>query len=536
MGLQQTGGYFISESTIAPLSDAALPDEAVTGQRGLARAPYATQTQRRAASSLVDEIGHEIGSVLGLVARGVEALTGARILTANFRPLHPMLISARGSGAGGRRGRSVAGKEPTHNQSSWTTELSFVGRRGSLGTLELEIEGARPREGGARLKPVGDLGTLAFDGLIDRCSDGAELAELEHRVKLADALVACSSLSEVASTTTQYWSERASTPAAIWVMNAGSARMVFTASVAIDVHELPNRIRNLPPWEKCLPAEREDVCDLFAGRRTTGAVSVTWFGTVLFIAACEEPKDRDLLHSMIPALRTAIDRCGATDRERERNKETEAGMACAIHEVRGSLLAARNAIDVAVNSSVNLSLLDRSREELERTSHLAEILLRCCKGFSDLDLRREDLRQIIDEAVDSSLLERGEREVRISGPSEIEIVAEEHSLRSAVANVVRNALGYSSNAAAVDISIVSVGELVELRISSPGPEIDAEEREKVFQPFFRGSNAGASSGGSGLGLFLARRILEAHGGSIRVRNDRGLTTFHIVMPRLAGRR
>ena len=89
-------------------------------------------------------------------------------------------------------------------------------------------------------------------------------------------------------------------------------------------------------------------------------------------------------------------------------------------------------------------------------------------------------------------------------------------MRRAVWNLVENAAKYG--APPITLDAARVGERVVLSISDEGPGIPAAERERVFTPFYRGDRTSAPGGtrGVGLGLTLARRVAEVHGGSIAV--------------------
>jgi signal transduction histidine kinase len=72
--------------------------------------------------------------------------------------------------------------------------------------------------------------------------------------------------------------------------------------------------------------------------------------------------------------------------------------------------------------------------------------------------------------------------------------------------------------------------MVMVSVKDFGPEIPAIERELIFSPFVRGTAPGRATNGSGLGLFIARRVVEAHGGRIWVESDRESVTFRVLLP------
>lgn len=102
-------------------------------------------------------------------------------------------------------------------------------------------------------------------------------------------------------------------------------------------------------------------------------------------------------------------------------------------------------------------------------------------------------------------------------------------------NVLKNAMVHASANSAVTIRAMQDGQngdAIILSVSNQGKEISPEHLEHVFDRFYRGDTArGQATGGAGLGLAIAKEIVEAHGGEIRAESEGGLTTFTIRLPR-----
>lgn len=99
-------------------------------------------------------------------------------------------------------------------------------------------------------------------------------------------------------------------------------------------------------------------------------------------------------------------------------------------------------------------------------------------------------------------------------------------------NVLRNAVSYSTVGGQVDIEARREGEEVEIAIRNEGLEIPEQELTNIFRKFYRLDQARSTrTGGAGLGLAIAREIVERHGGSIRAESDGRRTSFVIRLPR-----
>jgi len=84
--------------------------------------------------------------------------------------------------------------------------------------------------------------------------------------------------------------------------------------------------------------------------------------------------------------------------------------------------------------------------------------------------------------------------------------------------LVDNARKFDESGRPIRISAHSDGAMVRVAVSDQGPGIPERELARIFDPFYRGANARAVSSGFGLGLALARRVAEIHGGTIRATN------------------
>lgn len=125
-------------------------------------------------------------------------------------------------------------------------------------------------------------------------------------------------------------------------------------------------------------------------------------------------------------------------------------------------------------------------------------------------------RTVLDEATDAQP-EAAER-VAYAGPERLVVMARPMALKRAIANLVGNALTYGG-AARLALVPSAAGQPLRLTVDDDGPGIPPAELESVFQPFRRlEASRNRETGGTGLGLPIARNILRAHGGDVVLRN------------------
>jgi two-component system, OmpR family, sensor histidine kinase KdpD len=89
-----------------------------------------------------------------------------------------------------------------------------------------------------------------------------------------------------------------------------------------------------------------------------------------------------------------------------------------------------------------------------------------------------------------------------------------------ISNLLENAVRFSPPGSAIRISVWSWQSTIEVKVSDQGPGIPAEDRDRVFEPFYR-RDAGLGRGGTGLGLAIVRAVVVAHGGDVRIEGTPG---------------
>ncbi|MEK7269475.1 MAG: ATP-binding protein [Planctomycetota bacterium] len=207
-----------------------------------------------------------------------------------------------------------------------------------------------------------------------------------------------------------------------------------------------------------------------------------------------------------------------------------------VHEIRNPLNALRIHLDLLREDlATDAPPTEKTRrrvgtlsKEVGRIDEILEEFLRYARGFEPARVPG-DLSGVVSETLDFLSPEAAESKVQIHrgfaeglGPVPMDAAL----VRQAVVNVVRNAIQALPSGGDIFVRISRDGGSAFLDVSDTGPGIPSEALPRVFDAFFS-----TKRGGTGLGLPVTRRIVEAHGGEISVQSEAGKgTNFRIRLP------
>ncbi|HVI96952.1 MAG TPA: HAMP domain-containing sensor histidine kinase, partial [Anaeromyxobacter sp.] len=244
------------------------------------------------------------------------------------------------------------------------------------------------------------------------------------------------------------------------------------------------------------------------------------------------------------SVRRALGALEARDRERRRTAELQGRLLGIVgHDLRtpltaiqaGAALLSRQTLPPA-EARTAARILSSSRR-MARMIHDLLDWTRVREGGGALPLARQsaDLGEICRAVVEEARLDPARRAVELARDGDLSGEWDPDRLQQALGNLVSNALRYAPASAPVRVRATGQGARVRVEVENDGPPIPPEVMRSMFEPFRRGEEVEAAAGGLGLGLFIVRSIVEAHGGRVDVASGPGRpTTFSVVLPRGAG--
>ena len=217
----------------------------------------------------------------------------------------------------------------------------------------------------------------------------------------------------------------------------------------------------------------------------------------------------------------------------------------AAHQLRTPLSALKWSLRLMLDGDMG-EINEKQREFLQQSYQTNEHIIHLINDFLDISrieegrfgfqFQKVNILDIIQKAVDASQAQATMREVRLSfikeAPSELTIIADESRIYTAVINMLDNAIRYSNADGEVVVRALLVEGKLKVSIADTGIGIPIKEQAKIFSRFYRASNAiRQQTEGSGLGLFIAKNIIERHGGIIEFASEEQKgTTVSFTIP------
>jgi two-component system, chemotaxis family, CheB/CheR fusion protein len=228
--------------------------------------------------------------------------------------------------------------------------------------------------------------------------------------------------------------------------------------------------------------------------------------------------------------------------DRSLRHQQEQFLAIAVHELRTPLTALTGRIQLLERRLRRMDADPWLREQvaiaLEQAWRLgggiADLMdaARVQAGKLQLDRSRFDLIAVTQDAVTTASPLSEETPIRIDAPKEsIVIDGDARRIGRVMLNLLANALVHAPSAEGVDVRMRVEGKDVIIEVEDNGPGVEASQLPRIFERFYQGDPSASAKGGLGLGLFISREIIEAHGGTIDASSTLGEgTTFVVRLP------
>jgi two-component system sensor histidine kinase KdpD len=392
--------------------------------------------------------------------------------------------------------------------------------------------------------PVAVASMLAFNWLFLPPKYTLELEESENWVALAVYLVTAVVVSELAARSRRRAAdaEQRAREAALLAEVAGV--LLESSNVEAELPGIELRVARVLGASHAKieldtsrrPAANETAYELRAGDRLVGRLSAA--------AGSESDSSPRIIGALASLLAVALDRerLERTALEAEalrRSDEAKTALLRAVsHDLRSPLTAIRAATDGLSAASLSLDEADRAAllatidAEAKRLERLVGNLLDLSRLEAGAATPRREV-WTLDDLVGRALADLGAAAERVSisiADDLPPIRVDATQIERVLVNLLENALKFSSPADPVALSAERGDAEVLVRIVDLGPGVEERDRERLFEPFERGSTGGARPG-AGLGLAIARGFARANDGTVwlEAARDRG-TSFVVSLP------
>ena len=228
------------------------------------------------------------------------------------------------------------------------------------------------------------------------------------------------------------------------------------------------------------------------------------------------------------------------EREQKMRRQLDENIGDLVHQLNTPITNIRLYVEFLKRNDLSVKerecFLGCLEEQAQKLSWLGESFSKISRletGIICLKPEQQDLQPIILRAV-GQIMEKAQRrgmEIALKGDVQSEVVADAKWTAEAVFNVLDNAVKYGDKGSVIEIEVTRLTNYTGVAVINSGMEIDGDEYHNLFKRFYRGKGSGETEG-SGLGLYIVRKILEGEKGYIKAgRTNDGRTEFVLYLYR-----
>lgn len=410
----------------------------------------------------------------------------------------------------------------------------LVCREQSLGLLEIQADRAALDERSGMLAAIACQLAGVVAALDERDGLARQVGTLEELADIARTVLRASGPEEALAIAASALSRDVRAPVAIWWSpDDGERTLASLSGVNVAKTEVVMRdLGEVPPSDQMSDRQRAELRQRFARVLGVRGATIRDAAGALVLVASRSPFARHRVDMIGSLLEDSLPLLWASAREAKRSSYLDVGLAWTAHELRTPILGVKAALEGVVERSGpwDESVLRRSVSELEKLALDTEGILGWATGRRELETSVVDVSRLVEDAIASYRSHDVEATIEVEADPSVTASVDPVQMRAAVVNLIRNAALYSGRDSVVRVQVVREGTAVRVSVRDQGPGIPREERATIFDPFVRGREGSRIRDGSGLGLFITRRVVEAHGGRIWVDPDDEGSTFHVLVP------
>lgn len=226
--------------------------------------------------------------------------------------------------------------------------------------------------------------------------------------------------------------------------------------------------------------------------------------------------------------------------KKEQDLRKDDFLSIASHELKTPLTTIKGLVQILQRMSIDntdakfVSTLDKISSSIDRLNVLISKLLDTSKiqsGNIELHMEPFAIDKAIKEAIDNIAVAIPDYEIQLSGSTDAIVEGDELQIIQVVNNLLSNAIKYSPDAKKVEVTIHRVANFVKISVRDYGMGISYQDKQKIFERFFRASHIQKKFPGLGIGLYVSHEIIANHKGTLWVESEPGEgAIFNFTLP------